>query len=101
LHFCHYNFVRHHKTLRISPAMVASVSGLAAINDQGRTGHVWVVKVAGVISGASAGKRASLPFFRRNGKTPNKPADQLCPSNVSVRNRPLQKELHSAMPRYL
>jgi hypothetical protein len=25
LHFAHYNFVRQHKTLRMTPAMVASV----------------------------------------------------------------------------
>ena len=26
LHFCHYNFVRLHKSLRITPAMAAGVS---------------------------------------------------------------------------
>ena len=26
LHFAHYNFVRQHKTLRVSPAMAAGVS---------------------------------------------------------------------------
>jgi len=27
LHFAHYNFVRLHKTLRVTPAMAAGVSG--------------------------------------------------------------------------
>jgi hypothetical protein len=44
LHFCHYNFVRIHQTLRVTPAMEAGVSD-----------HVWSIEeIVGLLDWATA-----------------------------------------------
>ena len=44
LHFMHYNFVRVHKTLRVTPAMEAGISN-----------HVWTMEeLVGILEGNQA-----------------------------------------------
>ena len=56
LYFMHYNFVRVHQTLRVTPAMEAGV-----------TDHVWTMEEAAEMVGAAAPSPAKRgPYKPRN-----------------------------------
>ena len=58
LHFMHYNFVRIHQSLKVTPAMAASV-----------TDHVWsITDIMALLEAKEAGNIATLKAERENRK---------------------------------